>query len=262
MPNFAANLTMLFTELPMLKRFQAAANCGFKAVEILFPYEHEASELADKLRDAGLKIILINFPAGDWPNERGFSAIPGRENEFRENVAATLQYAQTIGCQKVHIMAGVVEDGLKNTRAVDTYLSNLTYAAEIFGEKGITVVIEPLNARSAPGYLISHQWEARDIIKRVGHDNLGLQFDFFHAQIMEGDLATRLQEFLPIIRHIQIAGVPERHEPDTGEVNYSYLFDLLDELKYDEWVGCEYVPKTTTEEGLGWFHQINNRNVG
>ena len=262
MPNFAANLTTLFTELPMLERFQAAANSGFKAVEILFPYEHEASLLADHLRNSGLKMVLINFPAGDWPSERGFSAIPGRENEFRENVETTLQYAQTIDCQKVHIMAGIVEDRLKNSRAVDTYLSNLTYAAEAFGEKGISVVIEPLNDRIAPGYLISHQWEARDIIKRVGHDNLSLQFDFFHAQIMEGDLATRLQEFLPIIRHIQIAGVPERHEPDTGEVNYSYLFDLLDELRYDEWVGCEYIPKTTTEEGLGWFHRIYNRNVG
>ena len=252
MPNFAANLTMLFTELPMLKRFQAAANCGFKAVEILFPYEHEASELADKLRDAGLKIILINFPAGDWPNERGFSAIPGRENEFRENVAATLQYAQTIGCQKVHIMAGVVEDGLKNTRAVDTYLSNLTYAAEIFGEKGITVVIEPLNARSAPGYLISHQWEARDIIKRVGHDNLGLQFDCFHAQIMEGDLARTMERCLDQIKHIQIADHPGRHEPGTGEINYSFLFDHLDHIGYENWIGCEYRPIGGTLPGLKW----------
>ena len=261
MPNFAANLTMLFNELPMFERFKAAANSGFKAVEILFPYEYEASELAEKLRDTGLEIVLINFPAGDWPNERGFSAIPGREKEFEENVETTLQYAQTIHCQRVHIMAGIVEGGLKNTRAVDTYLSNLTYAAEVFGQKGIAVLIEPLNDLAVPGYLISHQWEAREIIDRVGHDNLGLQFDFFHAQIMEGNLAVRLKEFLPIIRHIQIAGVPERHEPDIGEVNYNYLFNLLDELGYNEWVGCEYIPKTTTEEGLGWFHKINNINM-
>ena len=178
MPNFAANLTTLFTELPMFERFQAAANCGFKAVEILFPYEHKASELANKLCDSGLKIVLINFPAGDGPNERGFTAIPGRENEFRENVETTLQYAQTIYCQKVHIMAGIVEDRLKNTRAVDTYLSNLTYAAEVFGQRGIAVLIEPLNNLAVPGYLISHQWEAREIITRVGHNNLGLQLPF------------------------------------------------------------------------------------
>ena len=260
MPNFAANLTTLFNEVPMHERFERAADAGFEAVEILFPYEFDKSDIASRLQAYNLKPVLINLPPGNWEEgERGFAAIPGRENEFRESVELTLIYARAIDCPIVHVMAGIVEDGLNNTRAVDAYLSNLAYASNVFGENGIGVVIEPLNTRAAPGYLISHQWEARNIIERVGHKNLGLQFDFYHVQIMEGDLAVRFKEFLPIIRHVQIAGVPERHEPDIGEVNFVYLFDMMDKLGYEGWVGCEYNPKSTTEAGLDWFQHVIGR---
>ena len=260
MPNFAANLTTLFNEVPMLERFERAADAGFEAVEILFPYEFDKRGLTSRLQAYNLRPVLINLPPGNWEEgERGFAAIPGRENEFRESVESTLIYARAIDCPIVHAMAGIVEDGLNNTRAVDAYLSNLAYASNVFGENGIGVVIEPLNTRAAPGYLISHQWEARNIIERVGHKNLGLQFDFYHVQIMEGDLAVRFKEFLPIIRHVQIAGVPERHEPDTGEVNFVYLFDMMDKLGYEGWVGCEYNPKSTTEAGLDWFQHVIGR---
>jgi 2-dehydrotetronate isomerase len=254
MPKFAANLTTLFNEVTLPERFTAAAKAGFEAVEVLFPYEHEPAALAEILQSNNLNMALINLPPGDWAKgERGISALPGRETEFLESIAVGLEYATAFDCRSVHVMAGIVEGGLTNTKAVDTYMANLSHAAEVFSAKGIAVTIEPLNVRAAPGYLISQQSEARDIIQRVGHPNLGLQFDFYHVQIMEGDLATRLREFMPIIRHIQIAGVPERHEPDTGEVNYPYLFALLDELGYDGYVGAEYHPRSTTEAGLGWF---------
>jgi 2-dehydrotetronate isomerase len=254
MPKFAANLTTLFNELPLPERFTAAAKAGFEAVEVLFPYEHKPMELAEQQQINNLTMALINLPPGDWAKgERGISALPGRENEFNESIALGLEYATEFGCRTVHVMAGIVDGGLANTKAVDTYIANLSHAAEVFGAEGIAVTIEPLNVRAAPGYMISRQGEARDIIQRVGNPNLGLQFDFYHVQIMEGDLATRLREFMPIIRHIQIAGVPERHEPDTGEVNYPYLFALLDELSYDGYVGAEYHPRSTTEAGLDWF---------
>lgn len=254
MPKFAANLTTLFNEVPLPERFARAAAAGFEAVEVLFPYDHRPDELARALKDNGLKQALINLPPGDWTKgERGISALPGREQEFKESVDQSMDYALAFETPLVHVMAGIVEGGLDNAKAVETYIANLTYAAETFGAKGIGVTIEPLNVRAAPGYLISRQGEARDIIERVGHPNLGLQFDFFHVQIMEGDLATRLADFMPIIRHIQIAGVPERHEPDTGEINYPYLFERLDALGYDGYVGCEYHPASTTEAGLDWF---------
>ncbi len=256
MPKFAANLTTLYTERPVLERFDAAAAAGFDAVELLFPYDHTADEIAARLKTNGLNHALINLPPGDWSKgERGISALPGRESEFRDSVAKGLEYAQTMQCPTVHVMAGIVDGGLSNTQAVECYMANLTHAAEVFAGHDITVTIEPLNVRAAPGYLISRQGEARDIIERIGHPNLGLQFDFYHVQIMEGDLAVRLREFMPIIRHTQIAGVPDRFEPDTGEINYPYLFDLLDELGYEGYVGCEYNPQTTTEAGLEWFRR-------
>ena len=256
MPKFAANLTTLFAEVPVLERFDAAAAAGFDAVELLFPYDHTPDEVAERLKANDLQHVLINLPSGDWTKgERGISALPGREDEFRDSVAKGLDYALAMQCPTVHVMAGIVEGGLSNAAAVDCYMTNLAHAAETFGEHGIGVTIEPLNTRAAPGYLISRQGEARDIIERVGHPNLGLQFDFYHVQIMEGDLAVRLREFMPIIRHTQIAGAPERHEPDIGEVNYPYLFDLLDELGYEGFVGCEYNPRTTTEQGLDWFRR-------
>ena len=254
MPNFAANLTMLFNEVPVEERFQAAAEAGFEAVEILFPDALPPEEFARQLQDNGLKLALFNVARGDWDaGERGISALPGREDDFQNALDQALSYARATRPKNVHVMAGIVEGGLSDTAAVETFCANLHAAAEAFAEEGVGVVIEPLNTRAAPGYLMSKQGEAREIIERVGHANIGLQFDIFHAQIMEGDVAMRLREFMPIIGHIQIAGVPERHEPDTGELNYPYLFDLLDELGYTGWVGCEYQPRTTTLDGLGWF---------
>jgi len=256
MPKFAANLTTLFTELPLPDRFAAAADAGFEAVEVLNPYDHAPEELAKRREAAAVQQALINLSPGDGAKgERGISALTGREADFKASVSQALEYAQALGSHGAHVMAGVVDGGLANAAAVETYVANLAYAAEIFAGHGIWVSIEPLNVRAAPGYLISRQGEARAIIERVGHPNLGLQFDVFHVQIMEGDVAVRLREFMPVIRHIQIAGVPDRHEPDTGEINYPYLFGLMDELGYDGFVGCEYHPATTTEAGLGWFRR-------
>lgn len=263
MPRFAANLTTLFTERPLIERFAAAARAGFEAVEVLFPYDHAPDELAAELNRHGLKQALINLPAGDSSKgERGIAALPGREDEFKETVERTMAYAKALKTPLVHVMAGVVEGGLSNTKAVDTYIANLTHAADAFGAEGIGVTIEPLSVRAVPGYLISRQGEARNIIERVEHPNLGLQFDFFHVQIMEGDVTTRFAEFLPIVRHVQIAGVPERHEPDTGEIDYGYVFERLDALGYAGYVGCEYHPATTTEAGLGWFQRVTGRASG
>lgn len=257
MPNFAANLTTLFTERPLIERFAAAATAGFEAVEVLFPYNDDIDTpraLGAELRANGLKQVLINLPAGDASKgERGISALPGREAEFRETVDRAMVYAKALDTSLAHVMAGVVEGGLSNTKAVDTYMANLAYAADTFGAEGIGVTIEPLNSRAVPGYLIAHQREACDIIARIGHPNLGLQFDFFHAQIMDGDVTTLFAELLPAIRHVQIAGIPDRHEPDTGELNYGYVFERMDALGYTGYIGCEYHPQTTTEAGLGWF---------
>ncbi len=259
MPKFAANLTLLFTEVPLLDRFNAARAAGFNAVEILYPYSSDADELSAKLKESGLTQVLINSPPGDWENgERGISALPGRETEFRDSLDQTMVYAKALNTKIVHIMAGIVANGLSDTKVVDTFITNLSYAAETFGKAGINVTIEPLNTRNVNGYLLSRQSEARDIIERVGHPNLGLQFDFFHVQITEGDLITKLEEFLPNISHIQIAGVPSRHEPDIGEINYPYIFKHLDKLGYTGYVGCEYNPATFTEAGLGWFRSASN----
>ncbi len=260
MPRLAANLTTLFTERPLIERFAAAADAGFEAVEVLSPFDHDPQALAAACQAAGVEMALLNLPNGDpAKGERGLAALPGREADFRAAVDTGMAFAPVMKCPLVHVMAGVVEGGLANTRAVDTYMANLAYAADIFGAEGIGITIEPLNVRAVPGYLISRQGEARDIIARIGHPNIGLQFDFFHVQIMEGDVTTKFEEFLPVTRHVQIAGVPDRHEPDTGEVNYDYVFERLDALGYAGYVGCEYHPATTTEAGLGWFERYKSR---
>ncbi len=254
MPRFAANLSMMFTDRPFLERFAAAAAAGFEAVEYLFPYEHPAAEIRAALDAAGLQQALFNLPPGDFAKgERGIAALPGREVEFRDGLAEALDYAQVIGTRRLHCMAGLI--GAKDDRAAfsSTYLANLALAAAKAAPLGITILIEPINNRSIPGYFLTYQRDARRIIEQVGAANLKLQLDFFHCQIMEGDLAMHLQELIGVIDHVQIAGVPERHEPDVGEINYPYLFDLLDEIGYAGWVGCEYLPKGRTEDGLGWF---------
>lgn len=254
MPRFAANLSMMFTEVPFLDRFAAASAAGFAGVEYLFPYDHPAEEVRAALDAAGLEQALFNLPPGDFANgERGLAALPGREAEFRDAVDKALHYAQVIGAKRLHCMAGLIKEGDDRAAFERTYLANLALVAEKAAPLGITIVIEPINTRSIPGYFINYQAEGRRVIEAVGADNLKLQLDFFHCQIMEGDLAMRLRAFFDIVAHVQVAGVPERHEPDTGEISYPYLFALLDELGYTGWVGCEYMPKGRTLDGLGWF---------
>jgi hydroxypyruvate isomerase len=256
MPRFAANLSMMYQEHVFLDRFQAAARDGFAAVEFLFPYEFDASEIAARLRDNGLKQALFNAPPGDFNRgDRGIASIPGREDEFKRSIALALQYANVLDCPIIHVMAGLI--GLEADRNVhrSTYLKNLAYAAQEAAVHNLTVVIEPINLRNMPGYFINRQDEAHQVCREVGAANLKVLMDLYHCQIVEGDLAMRLREALSGIGHIQIAGVPERHEPDNGELNYPYLFELMDTLGYAGWVGCEYRPKAGTSEGLCWLRR-------
>lgn len=260
MPRFAANLSMLYNEHDFLDRFAAAAHDGFKAVEYLFPYAFEARELARRLADNGLQQVLFNAPPGDWEaGERGLACLPGREDEFRSGFAQALAYAETLDCPRVHVMAGLVPAGTERTRLQATYEANLAWAAERAGAAGRDVLIEPINTRDIPGFFLNRQDEAHRIVQAVGAPNLKVQMDLYHCQITEGDLAMKLRTLFadPVARarlgHLQIAGVPDRHEPDQGELNHPYLFALLDELGYNEPIGAEYRPRGATSAGLGWF---------
>jgi hydroxypyruvate isomerase len=253
-PRFAANLTLMFNEVPFLQRFGAAARAGFGAVEFLFPYEHDADRLARELHTHRLQNVLFNMPPGDWAaGERGMASIPGREAEFRDGVAHALAYAKALGTLRLHAMAGLLPEGADVAHHRAVYVDNLRYACEQAAAHGMTVLIEPINTRDMPGYFLNTLADAHAIREAVCAPNLKVQMDCYHAQIMEGDIATKLRRYLPHIGHIQIAGVPERNEPDTGELNYPYLFRLLDELGYDGWLGCEYRPAAGTVEGLGWL---------
>ena len=253
MPKLAANLSMMYQEHPFLDRFAAAAKDGFKAVEFLFPYDFPAADVKARLGDAGLVLALFNAPPGNWgAGERGLSSLPGREEEFRRGVATALDYARVLGNQRLHVMAGLIQPGEDRARHRAVYLANLAYAAKQAASLGITVVIEPINTRDIPGFFLNRQDEAHAICAEVGAPNLKVQFDLYHCQIVEGDLAMKLRKYMAGTGHIQIAGVPERHEPDIGEINYPYLFGVMDELGYDGWVGCEYRPRGETSAGLGW----------
>ncbi len=253
MPNFAANLSFLFQDIAFLDRFEAARRCGFKAVEYLFPYDFPPETIAETLGRNGLTQALFNMPPGDWQKgERGIAALPGREAEFRDGVAQALRYAKATACRTVHAMAGLWLEGRERREAERVYMENLRYAAERLEAEGVTLVIEPINTRDFPGYFLTTTKEAMAVIEGLGHPNLKLQLDFYHAQVMEGDLAHKIRALAPHYAHVQIAGNPGRNEPDIGEIHYPFLFDLLDEVGYQGWVGCEYRPKGGTEEGLGW----------
>jgi hydroxypyruvate isomerase len=253
MPRFAANISTMFIEVPFAERIEAAAAAGFKAVECQFPYAVEASELEARLDRAGLDLVLLNVPPGDFgAGERGMAGLPGREAEFRAGLDRALEYASRLGCAQIHVMAGVRPEGADRVACLEVYKANLRIAADTCGRAGKLALIEPINTRDIPGYLLNTPAEGAAIIEELGADHLKLQFDFYHAQIMTGDLARSFERFLPITAHLQIAGVPERHEPDVGEINYAYLFDLIDRLGYAGWVGCEYFPAARTEDGLGW----------
>jgi 2-dehydrotetronate isomerase len=255
MPRFAANLSMLFTEVPFPQRFAAAARAGFTAVEFLFPYEFAARDIARWLSDNGLVNVLFNLPPGDWANgERGCASIPGRAAEFFAGLDRALEYADVLGTPRLHAMAGLLPPDASRDRHRDVYITNLKTAAARAGALGRTLLIEPINRRDIPGYFLNSQAEAHAIREIIGNPALAVQMDFYHAQITGGDLATTFRTYASGIGHVQIAGVPGRHEPDRGEINYDYLFHLMDDLGYQGWVGCEYRPAGRTEDGLGWFH--------
>jgi hydroxypyruvate isomerase len=252
-PKFAANLSFIFQEVGFLDRFAAAAACGFKAVEYLAPYDYPPEAIAEQLNRHGLEQALFNMPPGDWAaGERGIGALPGREQEFRDGVARALVYAKATSCRILHAMAGVLPPGPDRAEAERTYVANLRLAADRLAAEGVTLVIEPINTRDIPGYFLNTTTQAISVIERVGRPNLKLQLDLYHVQIMEGDLAHRIRALAGHYPHVQIAGNPGRHEPDIGEINYPFLFDLLDELGYSGWIGCEYRPQGETKAGLGW----------
>jgi 2-dehydrotetronate isomerase len=253
MPKFAANLTMMFNEVPFPQRFAAAASAGFTAVEFLFPYDHSPQEVAGWLTENGLQNVLFNMPPGDWAaGERGIASLPGREEEFRATVARAIDYAQALGTPRLHAMAGVLPDGADRARHRRIYVDNLRFAARQLAKHGRVLLVEPINTRDIPAYFLNTQAEAHAVRVEVGEENLKVQMDLYHAQIVEGDIAVKLRTYVEHVGHIQIASVPERNEPDDGEVNYRYLFKLIDDLGYGGWVGCEYRPRAGTVQGLGW----------
>ena len=269
MPRFAANLSMLYTELPFMARFEAAANDGFQGVEYLFPYAFSASEIAAALKANALQQVLFNAPPGGsdavscavaWEaGERGLACLPGREVDFRVGVRLALDYALVLGCPRIHVMAGLTPIGADPALLRTTYINNLRWAADLAAQQGVEVLIEPINTRDMPRYFLNRQDHAHEIVREVGAPHLKVLMDLYHCQIVEGDLSRKLQHYLPTgrVAHLQIAGVPERQEPDQGEVNYPYLFALLDDLGYDGWVGCEYRPRRGavaggTSDGLRW----------
>ncbi len=255
MPKFAANLSMMFNEVPFLERFNAAADAGFKAVEFLFPYDFEIDAVAQRLRDTGLEIALFNMPPGNWGGgERGIASIPGREAEFQAGVDKALAYATALGVRRLHAMAGIPKNA-DPAACRSTLIENLKFAAERLAGHDITLLLEAINTRDIPGFFVSTQAQSLEICEAAGAKNLKMQMDCYHMQVMEGDIATKLRRYAAECGHIQIAGAPERNEPDTGEVRYEYIYRLLDDIGYDGFVGCEYRPAGNTVEGLGWFRR-------
>lgn len=254
MPRFAANLSMLYPQHDFLARFAAAAADGFEAVEYSFPYDFSPQELKQQLSDNGLVQALFNAPPGNWvAGERGTASLPGRESEFRIGLERALDYASVLGNDRIHVMAGLLPSEALRERHQAVYLENLGYAAEQAAKAGITVLIEPINTRDMPGFFLNRQDQAHAVCKEVGAANLKVQFDFYHCQIVEGDVISKLRRDFAEVGHIQIAGVPDRHEPDLGELNYAWLFEEIDRLGYSGWIGCEYRPKGDTSEGLQWL---------
>ena len=258
MPRLAANLSMMFNEAPFLDRFAAARKAGFEGVEFLFPYDFPATALRERLTAEGLSQVLFNMPPGDWANgERGTASLPGRQAEFRESVKKALDYAVALDCRQVHCMAGIVPAGVSMTTATAVYAANLAWAVEQAKPAGVKLVIEPINHRDMPGYFLNTQAQGAAFVEAIGHDRLGLQFDLYHVQVTEGDITKRMEQFLPVIDHMQIADVPARHEPGTGEIGWAYVFRRMDELGYQGWVGCEYRPAGDTVAGLRWREQFS-----
>ncbi len=275
MPRFAANLTMMYPDLPFLERFEAAARDGFKAVEYLFPYAYPAAELAARLKGNGLQQVLFNMPPGGMTRDamttgwdrglRGTACLPGREAEFRAGLAWALEYAQALDCPRIHTVVGVRPEGLSAQQADQTLVANLQWAAQEAAKAGRDLMLEPINTRNIPSFHLQRQDHAHAILEAVGADNVKVQMDLFHCQIVEGDLSTKISQYLPTGRvgHFQLADVPARHEPGSGELNWDHLFGLIDRISaetgWDGWVGCEYSPADTsavgTSRGLAWMQK-------
>ncbi|HJY06068.1 MAG TPA: hydroxypyruvate isomerase [Bryobacteraceae bacterium] len=256
MPKFAANLTMLYNEIDFLDRFAAAAKNGFKGVEYLFPYAYPKEQLAEKLKQNGLTQVLHNLPAGDWAKgERGIACHPDRVDEFKKGVAQAIEYATALGCKQVNCLSGIAPQGVATAKVHETFVSNLRYAAGELEKAGIKLLIESINTFDIPGFFLSTTKQTLGILDEVGSKNLYYQYDIYHMQRMEGELAKTIETNLARIAHLQLADNPGRNEPGTGEINYGFLFDHIDRIGYQGWIGCEYKPKTETVAGLGWAKQ-------
>lgn len=254
MPKFAANLSMMFNEVEFLDRFEAAAKAGFTGIEYLFPYDYEKAAIQERLQAHGLTQVLFNLPPGDWAaGERGLTSLPDKVGAFQDSVGTALDYAKALGCTRLHALSGMPPQGTDPERAAQTYVENLKFAADTLKPEGIGLVIEPINTRDMPGIFLTGTRQAIEAMDAVGADNLKLQYDCYHMQIMEGDLTMTLERLADRIGHIQIADVPARHEPGTGEIDYTFLFDCIDRIGYAGWIGCEYKPAGETVAGLGWF---------
>jgi len=260
MPKLAANLTMMFGEVEFLERFAAAAGAGFTAVEYLFPYAYDPQVLRQRLRDHGLAQVLHNLPAGDWSaGERGIACLPDRVDEFRAGVGKAIEYANALECGQVNCLSGILPPSADRPAANETLIRNLEYAASTLEAAGIRLLIEPINTRDVPGFFLNGTQQAVEIIEAVGSENLRLQYDIYHMQIMEGHLASTIERTLPRIAHMQLADAPGRHEPGTGDIDFGSLLDFIDRAGYTGWIGCEYIPKAGTVEGLGWAAPYLNR---
>jgi hydroxypyruvate isomerase len=254
MPRFAANLSFLFTERPFFERFAAARDAGFTAVEFHFPYEFDRAALAEVVLTSGLDVVLFNLPAGDWAaGERGIACHPRRIAEFQDGVGQAIEYARLLGCPRLNCLAGIAPGEISLEKAREALVENLRFAAAVTARAGIQLLIEPLNTRDTPGFFVATPHAGLALIEAVGSDNLRLQYDIYHAQVMAGDLARSLQEHLPRIGHIQLADNPGRHEPGTGEINFPFLLRHLDRIGYTGWVGCEYQPTGRSEDSFGWM---------
>ena len=252
MPRFAANLSMLFTEVDFLDRFGAAAAAGFEAVEFLFPYDYPVEEIRARLDAHGLQLALFNMYPGDWAaGEKGLASLPGREEEFRASVDQALEYARALDCPKLHLMAGLADPRSADHRA--RFVEHVRYAAERAAAEGRLIVLEPLNQYNVPGYFLPSVAHVTDLLAEIDRPNVKLQFDLYHAQLTGGDITHQIEQLAALTGHVQIASVPERHEPDRGELYYPYVLAVLDRVGYDGWVGCEYVPAASTQAGLGWL---------
>jgi len=257
MPRFSANLSFLYAEHGFIERFAAARADGFAAVELHFPYAHDLSELAETLRREAQEMVLFNLPAGDWEaGERGIACHPKRVQEFQDGIALAIDFARALGCPRLNCLAGLSPSGVSEARMRETLIENLRFAAFTLKHAGIELLIEPINTRDLPGFFVHSTRQALDIMDAVGNDNLRLQYDIYHAQVMEGDLAHTLENNLARIGHIQLADNPGRHEPGTGEINFPFLLRHLDRLGYSGWIGCEYRPLTATTAGLKWLREF------